>query len=146
MRNYNVGDVVQVKLSGGRIVQAAIKAVVETTEGVRLQVSFGDETGSDIFVADGFHRMPKGWSCHTNGPRGDYPRGRCVPAVVAPAAVLSPTSTFKRIPCTVAGVIALKQLRHCVRTTKEKTTKQKKSLIRFEPSDGLLHFQPADLV
>ena len=45
MRNYNVGDVVQVKLSGGRIVQAAIKAVVETTEGVRLQVSFGDETG-----------------------------------------------------------------------------------------------------
>ena len=30
--------------SGGRIVEATIKAVVETTEGVRLQVSFGEET------------------------------------------------------------------------------------------------------
>jgi len=35
---------VQVKLSGGRIIEATIKAVVETTDGVRLQVSFGDET------------------------------------------------------------------------------------------------------
>jgi hypothetical protein len=34
----------EVKLSGGRIVEATIKAVVETTEGVRLQVSFGDDT------------------------------------------------------------------------------------------------------
>ena len=33
-----------VKLSGGRIVQATIKAILETTEGVRLQVSFGEET------------------------------------------------------------------------------------------------------
>jgi hypothetical protein len=33
-----------VKLSGGRIVEATIKAIVETTEGVRLQVSFGEET------------------------------------------------------------------------------------------------------
>jgi hypothetical protein len=33
-----------VKLSGGRIVEATVKAVVETTEDVRLQVSFGDET------------------------------------------------------------------------------------------------------
>jgi hypothetical protein len=32
------------KLSGGRIVEATIKAVIETTDGVRLQVSFGDET------------------------------------------------------------------------------------------------------
>jgi hypothetical protein len=44
MRKYKVGNHVQVKLSGGRIVQATIKAVVETTEGVRLQVSVGDET------------------------------------------------------------------------------------------------------
>jgi hypothetical protein len=29
---------------GGRIVEATIKAVVETTEGVRLQMSFGSET------------------------------------------------------------------------------------------------------
>jgi hypothetical protein len=33
-----------VKLSGGRIVEATIKAIVETTEGVRLQASWGDET------------------------------------------------------------------------------------------------------
>jgi hypothetical protein len=33
---------VQVKLSGGRIVEATIKAVIETTNGVRLQVSFED--------------------------------------------------------------------------------------------------------
>jgi len=44
MRKYKVGDRVQVTLSGGSIVQATIKAVVETTEGVRLQVSFGEET------------------------------------------------------------------------------------------------------
>lgn len=43
-RKYNVGDHVQVKLSDGRIVEATVKAVVVTTEGVRLQVSFGDET------------------------------------------------------------------------------------------------------
>ena len=44
MRNYKVGEHLRVKLSGGRIVEATIKAVVETTEGVRLQVAFGNET------------------------------------------------------------------------------------------------------
>jgi hypothetical protein len=39
MRNYKVGEHLRVKLSGGRI-----EAVVETTEGVRLQMSFGEET------------------------------------------------------------------------------------------------------
>jgi hypothetical protein len=43
MRKYKVGDRVLVKLSAGRIVEATIKAIVDTTEGVRLQVSFGDE-------------------------------------------------------------------------------------------------------
>jgi hypothetical protein len=33
-----------VKLSSGRIVEATFKAMVDTTDGVRLQVSFGDET------------------------------------------------------------------------------------------------------
>ena len=32
------------KLSGGRIVEAAVKAITESTDGVRLQVSFGEET------------------------------------------------------------------------------------------------------
>ena len=44
MRKYKVGDHVQVKLSGGRIVQATIKAILEKTDGVRLQVSFGEGT------------------------------------------------------------------------------------------------------
>jgi hypothetical protein len=45
MSDYRVdGDHAQVKLSGGRIVEATIKAVLEATEGVRLQVSFGSET------------------------------------------------------------------------------------------------------
>ena len=44
MSDYKVGDHVQVKLSGRRIVEAEVKAVRETTEGTRLQVSFGKET------------------------------------------------------------------------------------------------------
>jgi hypothetical protein len=44
MRKHKVGNHVLVKLSGGRIVQGTIKAILETTEGVRLQVSFGEET------------------------------------------------------------------------------------------------------
>jgi hypothetical protein len=41
--DYRVGQRIMVKLSG-RLVEAEIKAVVETTEGERLQVSFGEET------------------------------------------------------------------------------------------------------
>jgi hypothetical protein len=44
MPKHKVGDYVVVKLSGGRIVEATIKAIRETTEGERLQVSFGNET------------------------------------------------------------------------------------------------------
>ena len=45
MPKHKVGDTVLTKLSGGRIVEATIKAIVDTTEGVRLQVDFGkDET------------------------------------------------------------------------------------------------------
>jgi 6-phosphogluconolactonase/glucosamine-6-phosphate isomerase/deaminase len=40
---YKVGDRLLVKLSGGRIVEATIKAIVNKTDGIRLQVSFGDE-------------------------------------------------------------------------------------------------------
>jgi hypothetical protein len=42
MREHS--DRVLVKLSGARIVEATIKAVIETTNGVRLQVSLGNET------------------------------------------------------------------------------------------------------
>jgi hypothetical protein len=44
MPKYKAGDHLTVKLSGGRIVEATIKAIVEKTDGVHLQVSFGNET------------------------------------------------------------------------------------------------------
>jgi hypothetical protein len=44
MPKYKVGDYLMVKLSGGRIVEATVKAIVDRADGVRLQVSFGDET------------------------------------------------------------------------------------------------------
>jgi hypothetical protein len=44
MSDDKVGDHVLVKLSGGRIVEATVKALIETTEGLRIQVSFGSET------------------------------------------------------------------------------------------------------
>ena len=44
MPKHKVGDHVLVKLSGGRILKATVKAVQEMKEGTRLQVSFGEET------------------------------------------------------------------------------------------------------
>ncbi len=41
---FKVGDRVKVNMHRGRIVEAEIKAVIEKTPGVRLQVSFGNET------------------------------------------------------------------------------------------------------
>lgn len=43
-QDYAVGDRVKVNMHRGRIVEAEIKAVIEKTHGVRLQVSFGNET------------------------------------------------------------------------------------------------------
>jgi len=42
--DYKVGDRVKIQLTGGRLVDAEIKAIVETTQGKRLHVSFGNET------------------------------------------------------------------------------------------------------
>ena len=50
MSDYKVGDHITVKLSGGILVTAVIKANVETTEGERLQVSFGHETARIYLV------------------------------------------------------------------------------------------------
>jgi hypothetical protein len=38
MSDYHIGDHALVKLSVGRIVEATVKAIVDTTEGVRLQI------------------------------------------------------------------------------------------------------------
>jgi hypothetical protein len=43
-RRFKVGDKITVKLSGGRLEEAVVKAVVEKTDGVRYQVSFQNET------------------------------------------------------------------------------------------------------
>jgi len=44
MSDFKVGQRITVKLLGGRLVDAEIKAIIETTKGIRLQVSFGNET------------------------------------------------------------------------------------------------------
>ena len=44
LSEFKVGDRVKVKMHRGRIVEAEVKAVAEKTHGVRLQVSFGNET------------------------------------------------------------------------------------------------------
>ena len=44
MHNLKVGDHVQASLSGGRVVEATVMAVINKTDGTRLQVSFGQET------------------------------------------------------------------------------------------------------
>ncbi len=44
MIDFKVCQHVTVKLSGGRLANAEIKAIIETTDGKRLQVSFGNET------------------------------------------------------------------------------------------------------
>jgi hypothetical protein len=53
MSDFKVGQHITVKLCGGRLVDAEIKAIIDTTEGKRLQVSFGnDETARDLSLAD----------------------------------------------------------------------------------------------
>ena len=44
MNEFKVGDRIMVQLTGGRLVDAEIKAIIETIQGKRLQVSFGEET------------------------------------------------------------------------------------------------------
>jgi len=44
MSDFKVGQHILVKLSGGRLINAEIKAVIDKTEGKRLQVSFGNES------------------------------------------------------------------------------------------------------
>jgi len=44
MGDFKVGQHITVRLSGGRLVDAEIKAIIETTDGKRLHVSRGTET------------------------------------------------------------------------------------------------------
>jgi hypothetical protein len=42
-KKFNPGQHIRIKLSGGRIENATIEAIIERTDGVRLQVDFGHE-------------------------------------------------------------------------------------------------------
>ena len=49
-REFKVGDRVTVSLSGGRIVAATVTAVVKRTEGIRLQVSYGNDETALVYL------------------------------------------------------------------------------------------------
>jgi hypothetical protein len=49
-RQFKVGQRIQISLSGGKIEPAVVKAVIEQTEGTRLQVDFGHEQTALIHV------------------------------------------------------------------------------------------------
>jgi hypothetical protein len=40
---HKVGDKIQVSMSGGKIVEAVIKAIIDKTDGVHCQIAFGKE-------------------------------------------------------------------------------------------------------
>jgi len=42
-KEFAVGDKIKVSMHGGQIVDAAIKAVIEETDGLKLQIDFGHE-------------------------------------------------------------------------------------------------------
>jgi hypothetical protein len=51
MPKYKVGARVLIKLSGGRIEEATIKAVIDSTDGQRLQVDFGKDETALIYLS-----------------------------------------------------------------------------------------------
>jgi hypothetical protein len=89
MRKYKVGNHVPVKPSGGRIVEATIKAVVETTEGMRLQVSFGEETAL-IYPWQMVQSDAEGWSC---------PEIQMAPEEIIPGGVVFQPWLRQRLSC-----------------------------------------------
>jgi hypothetical protein len=48
--SYAVGDRLKVNLHTGRIVEATVKAVIEHTDGKRLQVDFGKDETALIYL------------------------------------------------------------------------------------------------
>lgn len=48
---YKVGDRVTVSLSAGRVVDGVVKAIINRTECVRLQVEWEGQDGTRLFVA-----------------------------------------------------------------------------------------------
>ena len=49
-QGYAVGDRVKVNLHTGRIVEATVKAIIERTDGKRLQVDFGKDEAALVHL------------------------------------------------------------------------------------------------
>ena len=49
-REFKVGDRVTVSLPSGRVVEATVKAVINRTHGVRLQVDYGKDETALVYV------------------------------------------------------------------------------------------------
>jgi len=48
--SFNVGDRVTVSLPAGRVVEGVVKAVINRTNGVRLQVDYGKHETALVYV------------------------------------------------------------------------------------------------
>ena len=59
INDFAVGDHVKVNMHRGRIVDATIKAIIDHTDGKRLQVDFGKDETALIHLWRSFHQMLK---------------------------------------------------------------------------------------
>jgi len=48
--SFKVGDCVTVSLSAGRVVDGIVKAVINRTDGVRLQVDYGKDEAALVYL------------------------------------------------------------------------------------------------
>ena len=72
MSDYKAGDHLLVKLSGGRIVEATVKAIVETTDGVLTDLSVADRHRGSLIVRS----APIVEERRVRRQAGDLPRSR----------------------------------------------------------------------
>jgi hypothetical protein len=47
-RGFHVGEKVKVSMHGGKIVDAVIKAILDTTDGLKYQVDFGNNQTATV--------------------------------------------------------------------------------------------------
>jgi small-conductance mechanosensitive channel len=47
-RQFEVGDKIRVSMHGGKIVDAVIKAILDTTDGLKYQIDFGKDQTATI--------------------------------------------------------------------------------------------------
>jgi hypothetical protein len=49
-RQFKVGDRVTVSVSAGRVVDGVVKAIINRTDGVRLQVDYGEDETALVYL------------------------------------------------------------------------------------------------